>query len=466
MGISLDGLSSGLDTTTLIATLMQAEAAPQTLLKTQVSTVNAEVTALQSLNSSVSSLADTAKSAAAPGALDLYAATSSSTGLTAVVSTGASAGELQVVVGALAQSQMGVSAAMSTWPTPSTITIVGHSGTPVEITPASNSLDDVVSAINSSTAGVTATKVASGTDPVSGAALYRLQFSSNATGAAGAFTVYQGSAADVAAGTATDVLTAPGSAVVRTAQDASVTLWAGTAAQQVITSATNTFADLLPGIAVTVSAVSATPVTISVARDDKRVSSVASGLVDSLNNVFAIITNQSAVSTTAGAGGTTTVHAGVFAGDSAVRDVRQQIVDAASLPIGGHSPSEYGISVTSTGTMTFDGAKFAAALAADPTTTMAAVTTLASRVSTAAALASDKYTGTITNKITGDQSQISSLGTQIADWDLRLASRKATLQHTYSAMEVQLNALKSQQASLTSQLSSFTSSSSSTGTTG
>ncbi|HEY8673138.1 flagellar filament capping protein FliD [Lacisediminihabitans sp.] len=457
MAISLDGLSSGLDTTSLITQLMTVAAQPQTLLKGQVSTTNSELSAFQGLNSRLATLADAATAAAKPSSLDLYSATSSSTGLAVTVATGASAGELQVVVSALAQSQIGVSAAMAAWPSPSTITIVGHSGTPLEITPASNSLDDVVSAINGSTAGVSAIKVASGFDG-SGNQLYRIQFSSTTTGADSAFSVYQGTASDVAAGTATNVLTAPGSAVIRTAQDASIKLFAGTTAEQVITSSTNTFTDLLPGVTVTASAVSAVPVAISVARDDKKISDVASGLVASVNSAFVLIAAQTAVSTSTDANGVTTTRAGVFAGDSTIRDIRQKTLDAVGLPINGHSPSEYGISVDRTGTVTFDSDKFAAALAADPTTTMAAIQTVATRLAASSTAASDKYDGTLTNRITGDQTQLKSLGDQISAWDTRLAIRKSTLERTFSQMEVMLSNLKAQSAALSSQLSSLSTS--------
>ena len=454
MGISLDGLSSGLDTTSLITQLMTAEAAPQNLLKAQVAKTTNVITALQGLNSRMATLADTATAAAKAGGLDLYSATSSSTVLSVAVATGASVGELQVVVSALAQAQVGVSAAMSAWPSPSTITVVGHSGTPLEITPSSNSLDDVASAINSSSAGVTATKVASGVDG-SGNKLYRLQFSSTTTGADSVFTVYQGTAADVSAGTATNVLTAPGSALIKTAQNASVTLWKGTSAEQVITSASNIFTDLLPGVTVTASAVSTAPVDITVSRDDTKITAVAKGLVDAISSAFVLIAAQTAVTTTTDASGKTTTAAGVFAGDGNIRDIRQKTLDAASAPINGRSPSEYGIVLTRTGTITFDPDKFAAALAADPKTVMAAVQTIATRLGAAATAASDKYTGTLTNKITGDQSQVKSLGDQVSAWDIRLASRKSTLQRTYSAMEVLLSNMKAQSSALTSQLSAL-----------
>jgi len=459
MGISLDGLSSGLDTTTLIATLMQSEAIPQNLLKAQVTSTTAEITALQSLNAKVAALGDLAKAAVKPGALDLYSASSSSTNIKATVGTGATGGELQVVVSALAQNQIGVSAAMAAWPSPATITIVGH-GTPLEITPASSSLDDIVTAVNASTAGVTATKVAAGKDS-NGNALYRLQFSSKTTGADAAFSVYQGSAADVAAGTATNVLTAPGAAITKTAQDASVKLWAGTSAEQVVTSSSNTFTDLLPGVSVTVSATSPDPTTITIGRDSTAVAAKASAIVDALNLVFSVIANQSASSTVTNADGTTSLKAGVFAGDSTVRDVDDKVMSAATMPINGHSPSEYGISVTKDGTITFDTDKFQAALAADPDTVNAALQTISSRVAAVTDTVSDKYSGQLTQRITGDQSSVKTLNDQVAAWDIRLASRKSTLERTYSAMEVLLSNMKAQSAALTSQLSSLTTSSTS-----
>ena len=57
MGISLDGLASGLDTTALISSVMQVEAIPQTLLKYKSQDLQTMVSALQGLNSKVAALA-------------------------------------------------------------------------------------------------------------------------------------------------------------------------------------------------------------------------------------------------------------------------------------------------------------------------------------------------------------------------------------------------------------------------
>jgi flagellar hook-associated protein 2 len=456
MSLAVDGLISGLDTTSLINSLMELEAGPQKQLKAKVTTSNTMVAALRGLNTSIASLATLATKSVTADSLNLYSAKSSSPTITTSASTSATTGSLDVVVGRLAQAQSGVTAAMTEASTLD-YTLVASDGTETSITSASTSLDDVVSAINTADAGITATKIASGTDGT-GATQYRLQLIADKTGVDGAFALHAGTSAMVADGTATDLLTTPGAAVIRAAQDAAVTLWKGTGAEQEITSSTNTFADLLPGVAVTVSAVSTDPVTVSVSRDNAAVGTIAKNLVDSLNGVFALITTKSAVVNSTDSSGNAVISGGVFSGDSTVRSVKQLIQNAASYPVDGRSPSEIGISITKTGTLEYDADKFAAAMKQDPEFVQSVLTEISSRVAAAATNASDKYDGMITGKITGQESLVKSLGTQIDNWDLRLASRRSTLERTYASLEVQLSNMNAQSAWLTSQVEGLNSS--------
>jgi flagellar hook-associated protein 2 len=331
---------------------------------------------------------------------------------------------------------------------------VTSDGTQTTITAASTDLDDVVTAINDAAAGITATKIASGTN-TAGETQYRLQITGAETGADGAFALHAGTAAMVADGTSKNVLTDTGAAMLRTAQDASVTLWAGTSASQIITSSTNTFADLLPGVAVTVSAVSTAPVTVSVDRDDAAVSTIAKNLVDSLNTLFAQISTKSAVVSSTDGSGAAVVSGGIFSGDSTVRDVKQLIVNAASYPVAGRSPSEIGISITKTGTLEYDPDRFATAMADDPEFVKLVLAEISSRVAAAARSSSNKDDGSLTSRITGHQSLVKDLGSQIDNWDLRLNSRRSTLERTYSALEVQLSNMNAQSAWLTAQVESL-----------
>jgi flagellar hook-associated protein 2 len=391
------------------------------------------VSALQGLNGKVAALATQATAAAKPGALDLYAATTNSDKVVATTTAAAKAGSLDFQVTKLAQTQVTVTPkvnAVTGWPY-STLTI-NSGGTNYTITPASNNLDDVVTAVNAAGAGVTASKVDVGGGD------FRLQFTATKSGAAGAFTI-----------------TDPGTTFtdVKTAQDAEISLWPGTTAAQPVTSSTNTFTNLLPGVSITAKDVTTTPVTLTVSRDNAGITKLASDLVDGVNGILSLVASKTAVSTTTNTSGTS-VSAGVFAGDSTVRSVNQSILSAASLPVGTppRSPSEIGISITKTGSMEFDATKFGAALAADPAGTAAKVQELAGRIATAATNASDKYTGTLTTKITGQQSEVRDLADRISDWDMRLASRKATLPRTYSGLEPALSHMKAQQSWLTSQL--------------
>jgi len=450
MSLAIDGLVSGLDTTALINSLMQLEAVPQTLLKSKVTASQAYISALQGLNTRVAALGELAVTTTKPQALDLYSTTSSSDKVTATATTGAQAGEIDLVVGQLAQAQKSVTAAMSVWADdPPVLTIVGSDGTQTQVTAASTSLDAVVTAINAAGAGVTATKVSVGGGE------FRLQVSSTETGAAGAFSVHR----DTAAGA--DIFAETGAATVRTAANAEVTLWAGSAASQTISSPTNTFASLMPGVSITVAAASVTPVTIGIARDDARIADVAARLVTGLNDIFALISSKSAVTTGTSSTGATTVSGGAFAGDSTVRDVNRRIMAAASQPIDGRSPSEFGIVITKSGTLEFNAEKFAAALAKDPAATQAALQTIAGRVGDAARVISDKYDGLLTGRITGQQSSLRDLSDRISDWDIRLTTRRSTLERTYSALEVQLSSLNAQSSYLSSQLASLSGSSTS-----
>lgn len=456
--LAIDGLVSGLKTTDLINSLMSVEGVPQTLLKNKLTSTNSFISSLQTINGLVQALATKAKDAAKATSLDVFAATSSSTAVTAVTGANATAGSITFSVGSTASAQVGVTAAMSTWSAAAEpLTLVGADGTKTTVTPASGSLDDTVSAINKSGAGVTATKVAAGTD-TDGTKLYRLQLTSAKTGAAGAFQVYRGTGDQVTAGTATNVLTEVGAAVVGQAKDASVTLWAGTAAEQTVTSATNTFTDLVPGLTVTVTKPTTEAVTVGVAQDTTKAQAVASGLVDAMNAVTAYYSSNTAVtSTTSPTTGTTSTTAGVLSGDGTTRDVVQRLTSTMSAPVGGKSPSSIGIAITKDGDFTFDADVFQKALATDPEGTQAMLSGVAANVGAAATAASDKYDGSITTSITGQQAVAKDLNTQIDSWTDRLTARRASLQTLYSSLETSLSKLQSQSSWLASQLASTSS---------
>jgi flagellar hook-associated protein 2 len=456
MAMGIDGLVSGLDTTSLIDALINAEAGTQRILSTKVGTTQKLVTDLQTLNSSVAALASNATSWSTVDKLRSVTASSSASSVAVTADATTTPGTLSFTVDRLAKPQVSVTAAMTAWTGGSTVTLVDAAGAKKEVATGS-SLADLAANINSAGAGVTATLVASGTDPGSGDPRYRLQLS-GATGAAGAFSFYAGTAAEVTAGTATDLLAAPGAATVSSAQDAAITLWAGTSVAQEITSTSNVFADVLPGVDVTVSAVEASPVTLTVARSSNTATAAATNLVGAVNTILTSIRTKSAVTSTTGTDGTPAVSAGSFTGDGMVRTLGSALSRAVMDPVGGASPSTIGITVTRTGSIEFDATKFSAALAADPAGTQNMLAQISSRIAGVADAASNKVDGTITQRITSKQSQVTDLQKQISDWDDRLAVRRSRLEAVYAQMETALSALQSQSSWLTAQLATTTTS--------
>lgn len=454
--MKIDGLVSGLKTAEVIDALMKVHAIPQSLLSAKITDRTSVVGNLQSLNTGLQQLFDKAKNAGSPTSLAAFTATSSHESVT--VSAGAKANPLTtpVVVDAVASTHSVVTAAGAGGTWGGAYTVVAADGTMTEISVAGTGAQDLARAIGASATGIVATVVAAGTD-AGGAPLSRLQLSAGEPGAEATFTVFRGTAAEVAGGTATDVATEAGGAVIAQGADARIRLFAGTAAEQVLTSGSNSFA-LADDITVTVSRVSADPVTVTVAKDPKAQTAAAEAFVKEIAALLTRIDNGSKA-TVADPGGKTTL--GVFTGDSTVRLLRTALTSSVQSPVDGTTPSSIGIVFDKKGMLTFDAATFARAVAEDPAATQAVFSQIAGRVQETTALYSDKYDGLLTQRITGQESEVKSLRAQVERWDLRLDVRRSALERTYAQLEVQLSTLQTQSSWLSSQLAGLSSTSSS-----
>jgi flagellar hook-associated protein 2 len=115
MAMSLDGLASGLDTTSLIKSLMQVEAIPQSILMNKVSSTKTMVSALQALNTRVADLATLTTKLAKSESMQLFSTSGSSEGLKVTTTAGASVGSIDLTVDQLAQSELRVSEPITVW---------------------------------------------------------------------------------------------------------------------------------------------------------------------------------------------------------------------------------------------------------------------------------------------------------------------------------------------------------------
>ncbi len=176
---SVSGLSSGLDTATIISQLMAIERRPLTLLGTRQSTYKSQLDAFSSINTKLASLKSRADSLKTSSTFQVKSSSSSDeTVVTAAATSSASIGTSSINVTALASAHK-----VSSDPFSSATTALGFSGDIIIsgkriAIGASDSLNTVKSSINSANAGVTATILnVSSTDN-------RLVITSKATGTA------------------------------------------------------------------------------------------------------------------------------------------------------------------------------------------------------------------------------------------------------------------------------------------
>lgn len=333
--LAISGAASGLDTQSIIDSLVKVQANQQTLLKTRQSTYQKTADAYKTLMTSLTSLSDQAKSLANTSAWKGLAATSTSTSVTATA-TGTSTGSLAFDVTAVAARHALVSAegvgTTTSVVASGPLTLTKSDGTTTSIDVGSGSLDDVVAGINAAKAGITASAVQ--TSP----GQYRLQVTSTTYGEASQFTLggLDGFSAMNTLATGADAKIHVGDAL--TGYD--------------ITSSTNTFKDVVPGLSFTVSKLE-TGVTVSSAADGSAVATDVQALVDAANKVLADIATKTTWDSQNKTGGPLT-------GESAVRNLTQSILST----VGGAGAA--GVSLTRDGKLAFDKQAFVDAFAADP----------------------------------------------------------------------------------------------------
>jgi flagellar hook-associated protein 2 len=374
--ITINGIVSGLDTSSIIDKLVAVEGNSKTLLsnqqKAQTAIVGAYTTMLGSIGalaSQVSSLANTSSWATTT------AASSSSTVTAATTAASKSATSLTFDVASVAAAQAlisenTVSSTNASVASSGSLTLTSSDGSTKNIGVGTGTLSDVVSAINAAGVGITASAIQ--TSP----GQYRLQVASQSTGAASQFSL-----SGINGFTSMKVLAA--------GSDASITVGknTGTSIAYSITSPTNTFAGVADGLSFTVSKIEA-GVTVSTAVDPTAVSDQIASIVTNANNLLASISANTAWDPATKTGG-------ALLGDSTVRSLQQSILSIVS------SANTPGLSVTSSGQLAYDPATFKTAFAANPASVMSAYGASSSFQATAGVTGTASYTNAISSTIAG-----------------------------------------------------------------
>jgi flagellar hook-associated protein 2 len=421
----LGGTAGSIDTSALVDQLMQVAALPQTGLKNQLAVQQAIEGAYQSISTKISAMQTAAQGLTDVGAWSATVATSSNPAVVATSSATATAGTTTFDVLALAKAQISTIAADANGNVASTpangVTITTGDGVAHQLSVASGSAADVAAAVNSANIGIRAAVVTTDTGTV-------LQLTAGTSGLANSFTV---AGVDSAAQT------------VVAAQNAKIGVGTPGAGGYTVSSATNTFTGVVPGVTFSVSAL-ATGVSVTVASDQQAIGNKVKALVDAVNTASSTISSNSS----SGA---------ILQGSSDVQTLAQALSSAVSKgTVSGGSLKTYGIDIDKDGVLSFDATAFAAAYVGDPAGTQTAINGFAATLSSTADSAIDPTVGSLTLGIAGAKSAESSLTTQINNWASRLADTQQRLQAKYAAMETALAKLQSQSTYLTSMFKSMT----------
>ncbi|BBH64948.1 hypothetical protein ACTI_16330 [Actinoplanes sp. OR16] len=457
---------SGMQTTSMINSLMKVEAAPQTKLKTKVETAETAITSYQSVNAKLKAVKSAAEGLARLETWRSMKATSTSDAVTATASggVGGMSGSLTFDVRSVARAQtsvLKVDTASEGFPTSFTI----QSGSWSDPDNDANTDNDTFSADGTAAKTInvgsppTAEKVAAAVNSAdigirayvvkTGANAGALQFTGSKSGAANGFDI-QG---------LTDQFNAQESVKTTSSRDAKLVVNPGTNTEYAVTSSTNTFADVMPGVTLNASKIE-NGVTVSATNDMSAVTAKIQAYVDAANEAFNEIKTQTAFDIDTKKGSPLT-------GDFTVRQMNQSMLSMISggltyqkniydadgkvtstTDVAFGSLSQLGIELDRSGTLTFTASKFEEAYQKDPSAIQGGAIGFANQVK---ALAT-KQSNSVTDVITGRKNEIDSLNGQIENWDVRLAGRRLALQKQYAGLETALGKLQNQSSWLSGQL--------------
>lgn len=429
--ISFSGLASGLDTASIIESLMSLERRPIAQLETQKKGIETRQGVIQELNGLLGTLRDAASAMQSPTALRGTAATSADPGVArATTGPAAPAGTYNVVVHGLAQAHTTASSAAPPLVAGQGLDITVGGSTSSYAVAADDTLESFAARINADDAGGASASVIND----------RLVLISRTTGAAGALAV----TGDAAAGF--------GFTTAQAAQDASATI-NGLA----VTSAGNSIEGAIADTTIDLGSVGAT--TITVGADTEASIEQARAFVDAYNGLMSNIRRATAYDAESEV-------AGALQGDQAVNQVAARLRAVAGSAVAGlggahDSLAQIGITSARDGTLSLDEAAFAQALTSDPAGVRAVfgrddgvdgpgpADGIARQVAALAGSLSDEV---MSSRLSGYTSSLKRLDDRIASLEEMMVLKEKTLQAQWQAMERAVSALQGQGEQLMARL--------------
>ncbi|MSP55822.1 MAG: hypothetical protein EXR69_09505 [Myxococcales bacterium] len=420
------GLVSGIDTASLIASLVAANSTTLVVIQAQREVVSDRKDAYDTLASRLDSLASTIAAIDTTTEFRSVSGSSNNDAVGVTVAGDAVVGHLTVTVEQLASSAMEVSDGVadrdvaSTMATGTYAFTVAGVHTTVEIDAGSSSLDNVVSAINDQVDGVTAYVMDTG-DPT---APYRLVIAVDSTGAENTLTI---DTTGLFLGTGF----IPTFTAVTDARDAELTV-NGIA----ITSASNEVTDVIQGVTLSLTDVTTTDATVTISSDVSGMATKLAAVVSAYNSVMSYIRGQKAWNPDEGIEGS-------FVGESQTNTLirsLQTLTGNQYTPVGDFANlASLGITTEQDGDLVIDDDVLNAALQdgmEDVTTLFTEADTGIAAMFTALLEGLTGDDGSITGRSEALEDQLEAFDARIATYEEQLAAYEDRLEKQFTAMEI------------------------------
>jgi flagellar hook-associated protein 2 len=435
------GTTAGFDVQTIVEEVLALQSQQEIQWQNQETSFNNQATALQQLSTQLQTLLTDTNDLTDPlGSLAaMTTSVSNPNVLSATAGSGATAGSHSISVNALATTSSYYSDELATnsttFGTGSFSLEVGSGpATTITVDSTDDTLTGLAAAINSLNLGVTA-------NVVTDAGGARLTLVSNTSGAAGNITISSNT---------TGLSFNLGSK----GADASLTVDGIP-----IDSSSNTVTSAIPGVTLNLLGLTSSPVTLQVSPDTSQAATAINNFVSDYNTVISSINSGFSYDTT-------TQTAGTLLGDPSVELVQSTLLSDVAASVTGNgaisSLASLGITMNDDGTLTVDNSQLTNALTGNFQAVQSffqtATTGFAQKFSSDLTNLTSPTNGAIAVDLNGTNSSISSLQSEISDFQANLATEQQTLTTYYSKINATLQSLPSLLASINAQLSSLTSS--------
>jgi flagellar hook-associated protein 2 len=439
------GIASGLDTNSIVDSLVKLRSQPLTLLLKRQSAAKTQISLLGDITSKLVALKDAARGLSTGGVLGARV-TSTNSSFSAAPGTNAVAGSYSVQVQSLAQPAKARSQAFAAGETVQGATLALRvQGTDYSVTIADGAtLEDAATAIRQSGAPVSAVVLDNGTSrylsvtardtgyPLAGVAGDALAITQTLTGSAGK---------------------ALGATVFQQARNASVTVDG-----LVFTRQGNTVADAVPGTTLTLSAEGGAGETLSVAYDTEATQAKLQRFVDAYNAVIGLVQKQLSVKPEDD-------RESMLAGDSSIRSLQSQLqlLTASTVPglVNVRSLADLGVKTGRDGSLQIDAATLGKAIARDAGAVNSLFATATTGLGALATTLADNFTragdGVLTARSSSLDRKVKSMGDEATRLQAQIDRYRSTLVAQFTAMEKTVSALKASGSFLAQQLSSTSS---------